>query len=244
MTLDRSLGRELAPTGRLRAALNMANAVLAHSHTARVKPAGVTIDLARALASELGIEVELLPFGAPGECVEALADDRADIGFLAVDPQRAEQVRFTAPYLQIEGCFLAREGSPWRHADEVDRADTDIFVIERSAYDLHLTRHLQQARLVRLPDATRVLAAFQQSRGAAVVAGVKQAMLEDAARTPGLRLLPGRFMVISQCMVLRKTSSELVQTAVESFLQHKVRSGFVAESLRRHGIEGATIVDA
>lgn len=244
MAFDASLVRELAPTGRLRASLNMANAVLAQSHTAPDKPAGVTIDLSRELARRLGVEADFLQWASPGESVAALAGGQADIGFLAVDPQRAEQVHFTTPYVQIEGCYMARDDSPLRDQAEVDRPGTEVIVLDTSAYDLYLTRTLQHATLVRYPDAAQVLQAVQGHTGRAVAAGVKQALLADIARTPGVRLLDGFFMAILQAMVLPRGRSAAAVQAIESFLGDMVDSGFVTDAMARHGIEGATVVRA
>ncbi len=244
MTPDSSLARELAPTGRLRASLNMANAVLAQSHTVADKPAGVTIDMARELARRLGVEVDFLQWDSPGESVAALAGGQADVGFLAVDPKRAEQVHFTAPYVQIEGCYMAREDSPLRDQSEVDRPGTEIIVLDTSAYDLYLTRTLQHATLVRYPDAEQVLQALLHHTGRAVAAGVKQALLADIARTPGVRLLDGFFMAIMQAMVLPQGRSAAAVHAVETFLGDLVDSEFITGAMLRHGIEGATVVGA
>ncbi|MES2185968.1 MAG: transporter substrate-binding domain-containing protein [Pseudomonadota bacterium] len=246
MTFDVSLVHEIAPTGRLRASLNMANAVLALSHTSAATPAGVTIDLSRELARRLGVEVDFLQWDAPGDSLQALAGGQADIGFLAVDPKRAEQVYFTAPYVQIEGCYLVQDGSPLRHADAVDRPGTEIIVIDTSAYDLYLTRTLQHAHLTRLPDAEAVLHALlaRGSGSLSVVAGVKQALLADIATTPGTHLLDGHFMAIMQAMVLPRARSDKARSAVESFLGDMVGSGFITAALDQHGIEGATVVGA
>ena len=119
MRPDPALIREIAPTGRLRASLNMGNPVLAHSRTAAERPAGVTIDLARSFAALLGVEVQFLEFDTPGKSGAAVAGGEADIGFLAVDPKRAEGLHFTAPYVQIDGCYLVRADSRGRSAEAV-----------------------------------------------------------------------------------------------------------------------------
>lgn len=233
---------ELAPQGHLRVSLNMANAVLAMSNTMSEKPAGVTIDLSRELGRRLGVEVELIEWAAPGDSVRALATGRADVGYLAVDPGRAQQVWFTQPYVQIEGCYLAKATSPLRNHGGVDQPGTDVLVIDTSAYDLHLTRTLKHATVVRLRDAQDVLQALLAHDGRAVVAGVKQALINDMKSTGGLRLLDGYFMAIFQAMVLPRGRSEIARQAVEAFLGEMVESGFIASSLASHGIDGATVV--
>ncbi|HMA09461.1 MAG TPA: transporter substrate-binding domain-containing protein, partial [Ramlibacter sp.] len=125
MTLDTSLVREFAPTGRLRVALNMGNPVLAHSKTARERPAGVTIDLARAFASMLGVEVSFQEYDSAALSGAALADGLADVAFLAIDPKRAERIHFTSPYVEIEGCYLVRNDSALRDNSGVDQPGTN-----------------------------------------------------------------------------------------------------------------------
>ena len=240
MTIAPSIVREFTPSGRLRAALNLGNAVLAHSHTAGERPAGVTIDLARRFAALLGVEAELLEFDTAAKAGAAVAAGQADIGFMAIDPKRAESVRFTTPYVHIEGCYLVREDSPLRSNDEVDRSGTRVVVGDGSAYHLFLARHLQQAAIVTVATSEEVVDTFLRDPGLQVAAGVRQQLEADARRTGGVRLLPGRFMVIEQAMAMPRGRSREAQALLESFIAEQRRSGFVRDALQRHGIEGAT----
>lgn len=234
--------REFAPTGRLRAALNMGNPVLAHSCTATDKPAGVTIDLARAFAALLAVDVELLQFDTAGQSGGAVAAGQADIGFLAVDPKRAEGIHFTAPYVQIDGCYLVRDGSPLRSAQEVDRAGTRVVVGDGSAYELFLSRHLQQATVVKVRTSEGVVDTFLDDAELDVAAGVRQQLESDARRVGGVRLLPEAFMTIQQAMAMQRGRSAQAQQFLESFILQQRRSGFILQALQRHGIEGATVL--
>jgi len=240
MQIDAALAREFAPTGRLRAALNLGNAVLAHSRTAAERPAGVTIDLARRFAQLLGLEAELLQFDTAAKSGAAVAAGDADIGFMAIDPKRAEAIHFTSPYVQIEGCYLVRETSPLQRNEEVDRAGTRVVVGDGSAYELFLSRHLQHASLVKVGTSEAVVDTFLQDATSEVAAGVRQQLEADALRVGGVRLLPGRFMVIEQAMAMPRGRSAQAQALLESFIAQQRGSGFVREALRRHGIEGAT----
>ena len=243
MIVEASLVHEFVPTGRLRASLNMANVLLAQSRTSAERPAGVTVDLSRELASRLGVEVTFLQSEAPGDALTAVVEGQADVAFLAVEPKRAQDVYFTAPYVQIDGCYLACDESPLHDQAEVDRPGNEVIVIGTSAYDLYLTRTLKHATIVRMPDAEQVLQAFLQRRsGRSVVAGIKQALLADAARMKGVRLLQGNFMAIMQAIVLPRTSSEPARAWVKAFVEEMTDSGFVAASLERHAIQGATVV--
>lgn len=234
------LAREFAPTGKLRASLNMGNPVLAHSHTARETPAGVTIDLSREFARELGVELDFLQFDGAAKSVAALAGGEADIGFMAIDPLRAETTHFTPAYVQIEGYYLVPDNSPIRSNADVDRAGTRIVVGAGSAYGLYLTRNIKHAELVQVPTSEAVVDAMLE-RGLEVASGVKQGLEADARRVGGVRLLDERFMVINQAMAMPKTRSAAAAAFIDDFVARMKRNGFVADSLSRHAIVGAAV---
>lgn len=237
------LASTLAPTGVLRAAINLGNPILAHTDPATGAPGGVSVDLAAAFAQRLGVPLELLVVPAAGQSVEAVAQERADIGFFAVDPVRGAGIGFTAPYVLIEGCYLVRDDSPLATNDEVDRPGTRVVVGAGSAYDLHLTRTLKHATIVRAPTSPTVVDVFVAQR-LDVAAGVKQQLQADAQRLPGHRLLPGRFMVIAQAMGLPKGRGETARSALADFVEAMKASGFVARALERHGVDGASVAPA
>ena len=233
----------LAPTGRLRAAINLGNPILAARDPATGEPVGVSVDLARALAERLGIPAELLTFDAAAKSVDAVSAGRADVGFFAVDPLRAEGIRFTAPYVLIEGAYLVRTDSPLNDNAQVDQAGTRVMVGKGSAYDLYLTRTLKAAEIVRTPTSPGVVDALL-AQGADVAAGVKQQLEADAKRLPLLRLLPGRFMVIEQAMGLPASRGDAASAALAAFVESEKANGFVSRALVRHHIEGATVAPA
>jgi polar amino acid transport system substrate-binding protein len=242
LDIDPSLAREFAPGGRLRAALNMGNPVLAHSQTASERPAGVSIDLAREFARRLGVAVDFTEFDTPGHALEAIAGGAADIGFLAVDPERAQSLHFTPHYVEIEGSYLVPQDSPIQRTEEVDVAGMQVVVGVASAYDLFLKRHLKHAGIVRVPVSEAVVDAMLQ-QSLPVAAGVRQQLEHDARRLGGVRLLPGNFMVIRQAMVTARGRSEAARQGLDRFIGDMRRSGFVREALSRHGIAGARAVD-
>lgn len=237
-----SLLSEFTPTGKLRASLNMGNPVLAHSHTSKEVPAGVTIDLSREFARELGVAVDFLQFDTAAKSVAALATGEADIGFMAIDPLRAETTHFTPAYVQIEGFYLVPEASLIKANADVDHAGTRIVMGAGSAYGLYLTRHIQHAELVQVPTSEAVVGAMLEGRFE-VAAGVKQGLESDARRLGGLRLLGERFMVINQAMAMPKARSTAAAAFLDDFVARMKRSGFVADSLARHAIAGATVAE-
>ena len=240
MSAREQIVARFAPTGTLRAAINLGNPILAGSDPSSGAPRGVSVDLARALGERLGVDVALVAFDTAGKSVDAVAQERADIGFFAIDPLRGADIAFTAPYVLIEGCYLVRDDSPLRGNDEVDRAGRVVVVGQGSAYDLHLSRALKQASIVRAPTSPAVVETFIAQR-ADVAAGVRQQLEADMARIGGLRLLGERFMVIRQAMGLAKTRGEDAAAYLDRFVEDMKSAGFVAAALARHGIRGATV---
>ncbi|HEX2545929.1 MAG TPA: ABC transporter substrate-binding protein [Ramlibacter sp.] len=232
----------LAPSGSLRASINTGNPILA-ARDGIGSAKGVSVDLARALASRLGVPLELVVFDTAGKSVEAVAQEHADIGFFAIDPKRGESIRFTAAYVLIEGCYAVRDESPLTELDQVDRDGVQVVVGKGSAYDLFLTRELKQAGIVRAPSSPAVVDHFLQ-HGADVAAGVKQQLEADARRIGGIRLLPGHFMVIQQAMGCPRIRGEAAARFLSSFVEEMKQGGFVAAALQRHGIEGAAVAPA
>ncbi len=232
----------MAPTGKLRAAINFGNPILAVKDAATGQPRGVSVDLSRELARRLGVPVELVTFTAAGLVVDAVKADAVDIAFVAIDPVRGADMGQTPPYVVIEGAYLVRDGSPIRNNADVDRAGNRIVVGRASAYDLYLIREIKAATLVRAPTSPLVTD-MMVAQNMEVAAGVKQQLQADAKRLPGLRLLDGRFMVINQAMGLPKGRDESLKY-LTSFVEEMKASGFVAQALARHGIEGAAVAPA
>ncbi len=243
MTAPHPLSPAIAPTGRLRASINLGNPLLANRHPATGQPFGVSVDLAHQLAQRLGVGIELVVFDTAGQSVAAVKTGAADVGFFAIDPLRGEGIAFTAPYVLIEGSYLVRNESPLQGNDEVDRPGTRVTVGKGSAYDLFLTRELRHAQIVRAASSQAVVDEFLR-QGLEVAAGVRQQLEHDQQRHPGLRLLPGRFMVIQQAMGLPSDRGADAARYLHGFVEDMKASGSVAASLNQHGIQGASVAPA
>jgi len=230
---------ELAPTGKLRAAINFGNPVLASKDPSTGEARGVSVDLSRELARRLGVPLEVVTFTAAGKVVEAVKSGAWDVAFVAIDPARAVDMDYSAPYVVIEGAYLVPSGSPIASNADVDRDGVRVVVGAGSAYDLYLTRELKRAQIVRAPTST-VVVQTMLAQGYDVAAGVKQQLQADAARTQGVRLLDGRFMVINQAMATPRGRPAGAQY-LGDFIEDVKASGFVKDSLARHGIEGAAV---
>lgn len=239
---SKAAATELAPSGKLRAAINFGNPILAIKDPTTGEPRGVSVDLARELGSRLGVPVELVTYSAAGKVVEGAKSKEWDIGFVAIDPKRAMDMDYTAPYVIIEGAYMVPQNSPIKTNADVDRAGTRIVVGAGSAYDLFLSREIKNAQLVRAPTSPLVVDAMVKG-SLEVAAGVKQQLEADAKRLPGLRLLDGRFMVINQAMATPK-ERPIGSKYLKDFVEEMKASGFVANALARHRIEGAAVAPA
>jgi len=230
---------ELAPSGKLRAAINFGNPVLAQKDPTTGEPRGVSVDLARELSRRLGVPVELVTFDAAGKVFDALKMGAWDIAFLAIDPERAAEIAFTAPYVVIEGTYLVPADSPLRTVEDVDRDGVRVAVGNKSAYDLYLTRTLKRAQLVRVPTSPSAIDVFLKDKLEAV-AGVKQPLLQFAKTNPNVRVMDGRFMAIEQAMGMPK-GRDAGARYLRAFVEEMKVSGFVARGLERSGQGDATV---
>jgi polar amino acid transport system substrate-binding protein len=232
--------KDLAPTGKLRAAINLSNIVLAQHGDAGGDPKGVTPDLARELAKRLNVPVELIKFDAAGKVFEAAKTDQWDVAFLAIEPVRAAEIAFTAPYVIIQGTYLVPKDSPLKTLADMDRDGVRVGVNKGSAYDLFLTRTLKNAKLVREvsgPDAF-----IAQKLEAA--AGVKQAMQLWAKDRNDVRHIEQPFMQINQAMGTPQSRGDAGKKYLKTFIEEMKASGFVAKALERSGQADATVAPA
>ena len=233
--------KDLAPTGKLRVAINLGNSVLAQGTPQ--EPRGITVDLARELSKRLGVPLEMTTFDAAGKVFEAFKAGGLDIAFLAIEPVRAAEIAFSAPYVIIEGNYMVPENSPLKTPAEVDSANVRIAVAKGSAYDLFLTRTLKNAQLVRFGNGNESMDKFVADKLDAA-AGVKQPIVAYAKSHPGLRVIEQRFMAIEQAMGTpraRLQGREAAPRYLAAFVEEMKASGFVADALKRHNQPDAAV---
>ena len=234
-----SLRSDLAPTGKLRVGINYGNPVLAKRDPASGDLHGVAVDLGRELGRRLDVPVELVGYEAAGKMAEAVGAGAWDVAFLAIDPGRADQISFTAPYMEIEGTYLVPAGSPLRNIADVDRDGVRISVSSKSAYDLFLSRNLQHAQLVSAPNPDAAFELILAGR-VDVVAGVRQPLVTNAEKLPGSRVFDGRFMVIQQALGMPKGRDAGANYLCE-FIEDVKAAGLVAQTIDKAGIRGVSV---
>jgi polar amino acid transport system substrate-binding protein len=243
-TLDSASLSSFAPTGTLRVGINLGNPILANEDPISKKLHGVTIDIANEIGKRIALPVELVPFKTAGATVDALKGGGIDLVFVAIDPVRGADISYTPAYIQIEGAYMVKTSSPIKTNEEVDAAGNEIVVGKGSAYDLYLSREIKNASLLRAASSQAVVDDFMSGKGN-VAAGVKQQLESDAKRYEGLRMLPGRFMVINQAIGTPKARANYESTTayLSNVITELKQSGFISEAMKRHNIQGAKVAD-
>ena len=236
---DASIIAQLAPTGTLRVAVNLDNAVLVQRHPDTQELSGVVVDLAVELAERIKRPVQLLPFESAAKIVDTASAELWDVSFFAIDPARAQKVWYSAPYIVIEGSYMVPIDSDIKHVEHIDRPGIRVAVGVGAAYDLYLTRTLKHATLVRDVDSPAAIERFSRDQ-LEVVAGVRQPLVAYALLHPQFRVVPGHFTEIQQAMVAPLDRPD-VQALIDHFIEDAKASGFVADALKRAGQTGAAV---
>jgi len=228
---------DLAPTGVLRAGINLSNFLLVTKVNSTGDPEGVAADLAREVAMRLGVSVKYLTFKSPGELADAVDKDIWDIGLIGAEPQRAEKIAFTSAYAEIEATYLVPSGSPLKTIADVDSVGVRIAVTARSAYGLWLDRNIKHAELKRSETLDGAYEQFMTAKLSAL-AGLRPRLLSE--KLPGARILDGRFMSVQQAIgTSRKNPAGAA--FLRDFVEEAKSSGLVARLIERHQIRGLSV---
>jgi polar amino acid transport system substrate-binding protein len=237
ISMSQQVVSELAPTGVLRAAINMGNFLLVTGRTSAGDPEGVAPDMAREIASRLGVPVAYVPYARPGELADAAGTGVWDIGLIGAEPQRAEKIAFTPAYVEIEATYLVPAGSPLKTIADVDKPGVRIAVSARSAYDLWLARNIKHAEVVRSEGGGG--AAFKQfvDDRMDALAGLRPGLLSDLEKLAGARILDGQFTAVQQAVGTARTNSAGAEF-LRDFVEEAKKSGLVARLIERHKVAG------
>jgi polar amino acid transport system substrate-binding protein len=227
---------ELAPTGTLRAAINMGNFLLVTGKSPSGDPRGVAPDMAHEIAARLGVPVAYVPYARPGELADAADTGVWDIGLIGAEPQRAEKIAFSPAYVEIEATYMVQPGSRLSSVAQVDQTGVRIAVTARSAYDLWLERNIRHAALVRAEGADATFKRFVDEKLDAL-AGLRPGLRELAAKLPGSRILDGQFTAVQQAIGTARKNTASAQFLRE-FVEDAKKSGLVARLIERHGVVG------
>jgi polar amino acid transport system substrate-binding protein len=230
---------ELAPTGVLRAGINLSNFLLVTGRSANAEPVGVSPDMAKAAAAALGVPVTYVPFKTPGELGDQAGKNIWDIGLIGAEPQRAEKIAFSAAYCEIEATYMVPADSPIKSIADVDKKGVRIAVSARSAYDLWLVNNIKNATLVQVSGLDAAYQKFMSDK-LEVLAGLRPGLLKDVEKAPGLKILDGKFTAVQQAIGTAKANLEGAKF-LAAFVEDAKKSGLVAELIKRHNVKGLSV---
>ena len=229
---------ELAPMGKLRVGINFGNALLATKDEKGVT-GGIAVDLAKELARRVGAPLDIVSFDSAGRMADGAKAGAWDVAFLATDPDRAGEIAFTSPYLEVDATYLVPAGSNLRSIEDVDRQGVRISVSDKSAYDLFLTRTLKRAELVRAPGPNPSIDLFFANKLDALAA-LKPVLIDLADKHPGTRVLDGRFTVVQQAVGTPKGRDAAAKYLGE-FVADVKASGSLAKTIEKNGVRGVSV---
>ena len=235
--MSHELAATLAPTGTLRAGVNLGNFLLITGRTEAGDPQGVSPDMAGAVAQRLGVPVEYVPYATPGEVADAATEEAWDIALIGAEPARAEHIAFTAAYVEIESTYLVPAGSPIESIDAADQPGIRIAVSARSAYDLWLERNIKHAELVRAKGLDASFELFVAEK-LDVLAGLRPRLATEVEKLPGARVLPGKFSAVQQAIGTPKSRGDAAAAFLAEFVEQAKSSGLVASLLERYAVVG------
>ena len=227
---------ELAPTGKLRAGMNLGNALFTTKDAATGELRGVSVDVMRELASRLGVPVEFVVHATPGDVADASAAGTWDVAVLAIEQARAERIAFSPAMTEIEATYVVQRNSPLQSVGQVDASGIRISAPDKAGYELYLTRTLRNATLVRTKSVQASIDLFNERRADAL-AGLKPALLESMSKIPDGRLLDGKFMTVNHGLGVPRERPAAAEY-LKAFVEEMKASGFVARSIERNGVQG------
>ena len=233
------LRAELAPTGVLRAGINLSNFLLVTGRTADGDPVGVAPDVAKAIADSLGVPIKYVSFKSPGELADQAGKGVWDIGLIGAEPQRAAVMTFSAAYVEIEATYMVPPGSPLKSIADVDSKGVRIAVSARSAYGLWLENNIKNATLVPVSGLEGAFNRFLEEKFDAL-AGLRPGLLKDLEKHPELEILDGKFTAVQQAVGCNKPAAEGARY-IADFVENAKKSGLVAKLIEKHRVKGLSV---
>jgi len=230
---------ELAPTGILRAGINLSNFLLVTGRTEKGEPVGVSPDIAKAIAASLGVPITYVTFKSPGELADQAGKNVWDIGLIGAEPQRAAVMTFSAAYVEIEATYMVPPGSPITSIDQVDKKGVKVVTSARSAYGLWLENNIKNAELIQIAGLDGAFNKFKDDK-IDVLAGLRPGLMKDIAKMPGATILPGKFSAVQQAVGCNKPAAEGARY-IAHFVENAKKSGLVASLIEKHKVKGLSV---
>ncbi|MFT4961160.1 MAG: polar amino acid transport system substrate-binding protein [Paracoccaceae bacterium] len=240
--IDPTVLAELAPTGTLRAGINLSNFLLVTDETATGDPIGVSPDMAAEIARRLGVGLTYVCYPDPGALADAAERGEWDIGNIGAEPQRAITIAFTAAYCEIESTYLVPANSPIHSLAEVDQPGHRIATKGRAAYGLWLQNNLSHATLVCTDSIDTSFETFVEQELDAL-AGLRPRLITDVERLPGARILDGQFSAVQQAIGTPRKNT-VAAAWLAQVVEELKSTGLVADRIAKHQVDGLSVAPA
>ena len=229
---------QLAPTGTLRAAFLGDNPALGRVDAKTGAVTGPVADVVKELARRMNVPYTLIPAAGARDIMERLKAHTADLGFMAYNAGRAQDVDFSHAWLLMPNTYVVRADSPIHSSADADRAGMLIAAVKDDTQDVYLRAHLTNAKIKQLPampapdDVEKMLASGE----VAAFAANKQRLMEIGDRFPTLRVVPDSYFVAEQSIAIAKGSSNI--DALNALLNVVLATDVVKASIARAGLKG------
>lgn len=230
---------QISKDGVLTVGIYTGNFLLVTGKDQNGNPDGVSPDMAKSIAADLGLKIQLQPFAIQGELVEAVAEGRCGIGLVGSDPDRAQKITFAPAYVEIEATYLVPAGSKIQKIADVDQKGVRIASFAKSAYDLWLVRNIQNATLVHANNLKASVELFIDQRLDAL-AGLRTGLVNESQKIPGSRILDGQFMAVQQGIATKKSNLETI-AYLTNFVENAKKSGLVQDLINKHKVTGLSV---
>jgi polar amino acid transport system substrate-binding protein len=229
-----SINKELAPTGKLRVAMNAGTAVLLTRTSDGLINGGVGYSLSKFISGKLGTVVELVVYPNSDTYTQTFGKNEWDIGFGTKTPLTEERADFIADILVNEFWFIAAPGREFANPAQVDRSGVKIGVGLNSSSDQFLRRTLKSAQLVHGLIAAEAIRSHQVDAWAASASNIT----ELAKRVPEAKIVPGSFTNDRTMVILPKGRSLGARAKVVEVIDQAKKLGVVQKSLAQTGVKG------
>ena len=231
--------KQIASNGVLIAGIYLGNFLLVTGKDGQGNPEGVSPDLAHAIAKELNVKIQLMPFDTQGDLVGAVASGVCGIGLVGSDPDRAQKITFAPAYVEIEATYLVPPNSSLNTIEDVDSSGVRIASFKKSAYDLWLVRNIKNASLAHADSLDASVELFFNEKLHAL-AGLKTGLIKESKRLPGSKVLDGQFMAVQQGVATAKENLQAIEF-LSRFVHEAKQSGLIASFIQKHQVEGLSV---
>ena len=228
---------ELAPTGMLRMAFPLPNALIASKDPADGELRGMVIEVGRALAAHLGVPFEPVGYVNIAKMMDSVNAGEWDIAMVAIDPARATVFDFTLPFMAVDSTYLVQGNSSIMSSIDVDQPGVRVAVPAKSGQDLYFARHpLKHAELLRRVGAPATIALLKSGEADAFAEN-RVVLLKFSKQLPGSRVLEDRFDDLQMALAVPKGHPAGLNYMRE-FVRHAIASGQIQEWIQHVGLTG------